>query len=159
MASVWPDVKRLFEALSYIVKPMSPKGTELLFTVAYDAWQRRDTTELCTFLEKKTCAGDTDISWRLGVQFSLYKNKYVNEKKKELDGKKHEKIRPVSFYVLTNGEWKKEGGSVKKVLTEMVDWMKLLSQPGRVSVEFVSFAQSAKAMAHVGELAALEFEM
>ncbi|KAF8861721.1 hypothetical protein BDZ45DRAFT_240628 [Acephala macrosclerotiorum] len=167
MTSVWPDLKRLFEALSYIVKPMSPKGTELMFTVAYDAWQRRDTTELCNFLEKKTCAGETDISWRLGVQFSLFKNKYYNELRKEREGKKFEKVRPASFYVLTNGEWGKGGGvdaeegkgSLKKVLEEMVEWMKAISRPGWVSVEFVSFAQSARAMGHFGELAGLEFEM
>jgi len=120
MVPVWTDVKRLFEALSYIVKPMSPKGTELIFTVSYDAWQRRDTSELCSFLSKKTCAGETDIAWRLGVQFSLYKNRFINEKKKELLGKKFEPVRPVSFYVFTNGEWKagsKEG--LRKVLTDM----------------------------------------
>ncbi|KUJ07011.1 uncharacterized protein LY89DRAFT_375144 [Mollisia scopiformis] len=159
MTPVWADVKRLFEALSYIVKPMSPKGTELIFTVSYDAWQRRDTSELCSFLDKKTCAGETDISWRLGVQFSLYKNRFINEKKKELLGKKFEPVRPVSFYVLTNGEWRKEGGAVRKVLEDMVAWMKEISKPGWCTVEFVSFAQSAKAMGHFGDLAGLEFDM
>ena len=139
---------------------MSPKGTELIFTVSYDAWQRRDTSELCSFLEKKTCAGETDAAWRLGVQFSLWKNKIINEKKKELLGKKFEVCRPVSFYVLTNGGWKqgsKEG--VRKVLEDMCAWMLEISKPGWCSVEFVSFAQSARAMANLAEVQGMEFEM
>ncbi|KAK0102741.1 hypothetical protein ONS95_006339 [Cadophora gregata] len=34
MAPVWLDVQRVFEALSYLVKGMSPEGTELFFTVS-----------------------------------------------------------------------------------------------------------------------------
>lgn len=160
MFVVWPDVKRVFEALSYIVKPLSPKGTELIFTVSYDAWQRRDTSELCGFLDKKSCAGETDVSWRLGVQFTLYKNRYVNEKKKELDGKKYERVRPVSYYVVSDGEWK--DGSVEKlkgVLEEMIAWMEGLGEPGRVTVMFISFAQSARAIGNFGVVAGWEFNM
>jgi len=34
MAPVWADVQRVFEALSYTVKGMSPEGTELFFTIS-----------------------------------------------------------------------------------------------------------------------------
>lgn len=34
MAPVWLDVQRVFEALSYTVKGMSPEGTELFFTIS-----------------------------------------------------------------------------------------------------------------------------
>lgn len=79
-------------------------------------------------------------------------------------GKKFETARPVSFYVLTNGEWARDGkeeggGGLKGVLGEMVEWMTEISKPGWCTVEFVSFGTSAKAMGHFGDLAALEFEM
>ncbi|KAH7327495.1 hypothetical protein BKA65DRAFT_555051 [Rhexocercosporidium sp. MPI-PUGE-AT-0058] len=50
MAPVWLDVQRVFEALSYIVKGMSPEGTELFFTISYATYLSKDTTDLSTHL-------------------------------------------------------------------------------------------------------------
>jgi hypothetical protein len=170
MASVWPDVKRLFEALSYTVKGMSPDGTELFFTVSYDTWRRKDTFDLCQYLEKKTTQlkAATDISKRLSLQLETYRHRYLQQKSAEDQGinrKKREKIagvapklvRPMSFYILTNGEWK-AGSDPKAVLAEMADWLIAQELPkGQVTVEFISFAHSGPAMQKLGDLSRVDF--
>jgi len=156
MAPHWPDLKRVFEALSYVVKGMSPDGTELFYTVSYDTYRRKDTSDLCAYLEKKTTAGETNISYRLDLQLQAYRAKLIAAKgKKKKKGDKG--VRPMSFYILTNGEWG-GGKSVKESIQEMVDFIKKEEMPkGTVTVEFVSFAQSASAGQRVSDLASVDF--
>jgi len=171
MASVWPDVKRLFEALSYTVKGMSPDGTELFFTVSYDTWRRKDTFDLCQYLEKKEASqlrAASDISKRLSLQLETYRHRYLQEQsaqKQGIDRKKREKIagvapkvvRPMSFYILTNGEWK-AGSNPKPILTEMANWLIAKELPkNQVTVEFISFANSGAAMQKLNDLAKMDF--
>jgi hypothetical protein len=164
MASAWPDVKRLFEALSYTVKGMSPDGTELFFTVSYDTWRRKDTFDLCAYLEKKTTGKTTDISKRLNLELETYRARYWQEKTAPKD-KKREKIaglppRPVrakSFYVLTNGEWMK-GSDPTGAIKEMANWLIQEKLPqGHVTIEFISFANSGPAMQKLNDLAKMDF--
>jgi hypothetical protein len=170
MAPVWPDVKRLFEALSYTVKGMSPDGTELYFTISYDTWRRKDTFDLCQYLEKKTTSlkATTEISKRLSLQLETYRARYQQEKEAEekgIDRKKREKIagvaprmvRPMSFYILTNGEWR-PGSNPKSILKEHADWMIAQALPkGQVTVEFISFANSGPAMQKLNDLSRMDF--
>jgi hypothetical protein len=170
MASVWPDVKRLFEALSYTVKGMSPDGTELFFTVSYDTWRRKDTFDLCQYLEKKATQlkAATDISKRLSIQLETYRHRWLQEKSAQqqgIDRKKREKIagvapkvvRPMSFYILTNGEWK-PSSDPKTILAEMASWLIAQNLPkGQVTVEFISFANTGPAMQRLNDLAKMDF--
>jgi hypothetical protein len=164
MASVWPDVKRLFEALSYTVKGMSPDGTELFFTVSYDTWRRKDTFDLCTYLEKKTTARVTDISKRLNLQLETYRARYwqektapANKKREKIAGMPPKPVRPMSFYILTNGEWSK-GSDPKATIKEMADWLIQQNLPmGQVTIQFISFANSGPAMQRLNDLAKIDF--
>ncbi len=163
MASVWSDVKRVFETLSYVVKGMGPDGTELFFTVAYDTWRRRDTHDLVMYLDKKTCRGVTNISHRLDLQLQTYRVRLYNEKKAigvpVKKGKEVPPVRPMSFYILTNGEWG-PGPDVKVAIQTTVDFMQKEGfPPGQVTIEFISFAQSAGAMQKINELAQKDFGM
>ncbi|KAF4633133.1 hypothetical protein G7Y89_g4984 [Cudoniella acicularis] len=154
MSPVWPDVKRVFEALSYVVKGMSPDGTELFFTIAYDTWQRRDTSDLCMYLDKKAIAGVTNITKRLNLQLQAYRMRM--NKAKELKGAKSI-VRPMSFYILTNGEWPEVPES-KVAIKAMADFLiaeNLLQ--GQVTIEFISFAQTATAVQKVNDLAKSDY--
>jgi hypothetical protein len=156
MAGIWPDVKRVFEALSYVVKGMSPDGTELFYTVSYDTYLRRDTSDLCAFLETKATKGETDISYRLNLQLQNLRAKLANAKFQK--GKKAI-VRPMSFYILTNGEWGK-GVSPIVTIKETANFMLQNKFPaGQVTISFISFAQSATAMHRIGELAKADFGM
>lgn len=170
MAPVWPDVKRLFEALSYMVKGMSPDGTELFFTISYDTWRRKDTFDLCQYLEKKgtSLVATTEISKRLNLQLETYRARYIQEKTAKengIDRKKREKIagvapkpvRPMSFYILTNGEWR-PGSNPKAIIQEHANWMMAQNlPPGQVTFEFISFAGSGSAMQKMNDLAKMDF--
>lgn len=154
MSSVWPDVKRVFEALSYVVKGMSADGTELFFTVSYDTYLRKNTADLCKYLDAKTTAGETNISYRLNLQLQSYRAKIINAK--GLKGKKG-MVRPLSFYVLTNGEWGK-GLDPKAMIKENADF--LIEEKftnGQVTIEFINFAQSEGGAEKVNDLAATDF--
>ncbi|KAH6693332.1 hypothetical protein BKA61DRAFT_714272 [Leptodontidium sp. MPI-SDFR-AT-0119] len=180
MAPVWLDVQRVFEALSYTVKGMSPEGTELFFTISYadltllvyhpDAtYLRKDTTDLSTHLATHPLKGQTNILYRLNLQLQAYRLKLLRAKtppKTKTKSKKApsqpfvpEKVRPLSIYVLTNGEWGGDGvgdGGVEEVMDAMRVMGTFSESEGldsrQVCVQFVSFAGSAAAMKRMGGL-------
>lgn len=159
MAAQWPDLKRVFEALTYVVKNMSPDGTELFYTVSYDTYRRKDSSDLCAFLEKHPLAGETNISYRLNLQLQGYVVKLMNLRNKK--PKKGEKliVRPMSIYILTNGEWG-QGPDPKIALQDMADFLKREKMTqGQVTVEFISFAQTPKAAQRLSDLAGMDFGM
>jgi hypothetical protein len=150
MASCWPALKEVFGALSYVVKGMSPDGTELFYTVSYDTWRRKDTSDLVDHLEKKTTAGETNISYRLNLQLQAYRMKLA-EKSKKKGG-----VRPISFYVLTNGEWGK-GKDVRETVREMADWLAGRGLLKMVSISFISFAQTEAAVNKIADVINTDF--
>lgn len=165
MAPVWADVQRTFSALSYVVKGMSPDGTELFFTISYDTYQRKDTTELCGFLEKHIPNGSTNISYRLNLQLQAYRLKLYKAKQTRAKPLKERKktefttVRPLTIYVLTNGEWG-EGPDPKVCIGEMATFLKEEPCPeGTVAIVFVSFATGAGPSGRISELVGQRFEM
>lgn len=154
MEPAWPDVKRVFEALSYTVKGMSPDGTELFYTVAYDTYRRKDTSDLCDYLDKKTTGGVTNIGYRLNLQLQSYHAKILNSK--QAKGKKAI-LRPMSFYILTNGEWD-HLVELKKTIKGTADFLKQQGMGmGQVTIEFISFAQSPSAGQVMSDLETEDF--
>ncbi len=161
MASVWPDVNRVFSALSYVVKGMSPDGTELFFTISYDTYRRKDTTELCTHLSNHVPKGKTDICYRLNLQLQAYRLALYRAKTPPKTKKVPPppftpgKVRPLNLYILTNGEWDDKGaGEVKKLVQEMDEFLVKEGgcEEGTVSVQFISFAQGPEGRRRMGEL-------
>lgn len=150
MTSVWPDVKRVFETLSYLVKGMSPGGTELYFTVSYDTYRRKDTTDLVTYVNNKVCKGTTDIAYRLNLELQAYRLKLFKGKGAV--------VRPISFYILTDGDWSKSADPKIAVKT-MADYLVKEGFAGQsqVAIEFISFATTAAAMSKVNDFAQMDF--
>jgi hypothetical protein len=155
MREEWPAVKEAFEALSYIVKPMAPDGIELFFTVSYDTWRRHDTKELVEKLEKKGVGGDTNISYRLGLQLDFYKPKIELTPRKR--SAKSKKVRPMCFYILTDGNWT-AGGDPIAVIKGMADHLISADlKSGQVTVQFISFGQNAAGLQRMNDLANTNF--
>lgn len=164
MKAVWPDLKRVFEALTYVVKSMAPNGTELFFTVNYDTYRRKDSSELCKLLETnetvgnaRVPAGETNIAYRLNLQLVAYCLKlqaarYTPLPPKGKKDKTPRDIRPTSFYILTNGEWGK-GPDPKIAIQTAADY--LLSEKyinGQISIQFISFASTSAAMQKINDV-------
>ena len=154
MTPVWLDVRRVFEALSYVVKGMSPEGTELFYTVSYDTWRRKDTSDLVEHMDAKTTTGETNISYRLNLQLQAYQAKLYFAK-----GAKGKKavVRPMSFYILTNGEWG-SGVDPKVAIKDMADFLiarKMMR--GQVTIQFISFAQTSTASQKINDVATHDY--
>ncbi|PVH79310.1 hypothetical protein DL98DRAFT_632606 [Cadophora sp. DSE1049] len=156
---------RVFEALSYLVKGMSPEGTELFFTISYDTYRRKDTSELCTHLSTHPLKRETNIFYRLNLQLQAYRLMLLRAKTPPKTKSKKPptvpfipaKVRPLSMYILTNGEWGGEGDGgveeVQDVMRTMEEFLKSEGlDTGSVSVQFVSFGGSAGAMRRMGGL-------
>jgi hypothetical protein len=157
MREQWHSVKSVFEALSYIVKPMAPNGIELFYTVSYETWRRHNTSELGVYLEKKEVAGDTDISYRLGLQLQSYKAKIQPTSRKA--SAKSKKVRPMSFYILTDGNWK-AGGDAKAIAEIKGIADNLINadlKSGQLAIQFISFGQNAEALQRMNHLANTDF--
>jgi hypothetical protein len=154
MAPMWTDVKRLFDGLSYVLKGQSPDGTELYFTVAYDTWRRRDPKDLCESLDKKRIAGTTKISYRLNL---LLEDIRARRPKLLAGGKKKEVLRNISIYVLTNGEWG-EGPDPKITIKKTADSLVAGGMSNeQLTIQFISFAQTAVGAARVADLGNTDF--
>jgi hypothetical protein len=150
----WLGVKAVFEALSYILKPMSPDGIELFFTVSYDTWRRHNTSELTGNLEKKSVAGETDASYRLGLQLQSYKAKVQSTAGK---ASKAKKLRPMSLYILTDGNWK-AGGDPKPTIKDIADSLITASlKSGQLTIQFIWFGQDAVGLQRMHDMLNTDF--
>ncbi len=155
MREHWLDVKTVFEALSYILKPMAPDGIELFFTVSYDTWRRHNTSELVGYLDKKEVAGDTDISYRLRLQLQSYKAKIPLTSRQS--SAKSKNVRPMSFYILTDGNWKAGGDPIAAVKEIAAHLVNVGLRTGQLAIQFISFGQNAAALKRINDVAKTDF--
>ena len=65
-------------------------------------------------------------------------------------------MRPISFYVLTNGEWGK-GKDVRETVREMADWLAGRGLLKMVSISFISFAQTEAAVNKIADVINTDF--
>lgn len=151
MTPIWEDVTRVFETLSYVVKGISPSGTELYFTISYDTWRRKDTSDLVTWVSQKRCAGETDISYRLNLELQSYTAKVMKTKAENTN-----QLRPISYYVLTNGEWGK-GVDPRICIADMAELLEQRGMQGQVAIQFINFAENEAASRKIADLAGQEF--
>lgn len=155
MREKWSQVKTAFEALSYIIKPMAPDGIEMFFTVAYDAWRRHNTSELVELLEKKGLAGDTDISYRLGLQLQDYQIK--TQPTAQTASKKAKRTRPMSFYILTDGNWKDKCDPIPAIKGIANHLINANLKNGHITIQFISFGQNPVGLQRMSDIANTDF--
>ena len=68
-------------------------------------------------------------------------------------------VRPMSIYVLTNGEWG-PGPDPKAAIQEMADFLKKEKMvQGQVTVEFITFVQDSKAGQRIVDLCGVDYGM
>lgn len=163
MAPHLPDLKRTFSTLTELTKGFSKDGTEMFYTISFDAWLRKDPADLVAFLEKKRPEPEkpeiTDIGYRIKLQLEAYKHKIITnkiEKKKPKKKVEKEGVRGLNIYVLSNGEWR-GGAGLKAALREMTGFLKSEGLEGHLVINFVSFAQSPKAVQRFVDLASGDY--
>lgn len=159
MTQQWDSVKNVFEALSYIVKAKAPDGIELFFTVSYETYRRHNTTELLELLDKKELSGRTDISYRLRLQLESYAAKIQGTRQKKRSSKPtaSKKFRPMSIYILTDGQWKPEGDPVLPIKEMARELVGAELKNGQVAIQMISFGQDVTGLRKMSAMAKTEF--
>jgi hypothetical protein len=152
----WTNVRTTFEALSYLVKEMSPDGITLNFTIDYTTRTCKDTKDLLKILDDiKLKKGQTDICRRLKIELERYRLEYhqnLAEQSAKSKGSKNK--RPMNIYVLTNGGWNLEPehdpiGPIKK----HIDWLiELKLKPEQCGIQFIGFGEDPKCQQRLNDL-------
>lgn len=156
MTPHWADVKTTFEALSYLVKGMSPDGITLNFTIDCTTRRCKDTTDLIKILkDKKLEKGQTDISRRLKIDLECYRLGYHQIlAQKSAKSKGSTDKRPVSMYILTSGDWNLEPGHDPiGPIKEHIDWLiECKLKPEQYGIQFISFGKDPKCQQRLSDL-------
>ena len=153
MMSHWTNVKTTFEALSYLVKEMSPDGITLNFTIDCTTRRCKDTKDLLKVLkDKKLEMGQTDISRRLKIDLDRYRLEYCQNLTAKSKGSK--KKRPMNIYVLTNGDWNlKPEHDLIGLINGYIDWLtELKLKPEQCGIQFISFGEDPKCQQRLNDL-------
>lgn len=115
MKEHWPDVKRVFKALAYLVKKSDLDGMDLSFTNSPDEGHSEKTSTLLKSLDEIVPSGQCDMKMALGMilerlhpVLERYHSENLREqerKQKKFSKKKKKKKRGVTIYVFTDGVW------------------------------------------------------
>lgn len=145
----WTDVRTTFEALSYLVKEMSPDGITLNFAIDCTTRRCKDTSELIKILgEKKLRNGRTDISRRLKIDLEAYRLKLSAKSK---GGKSK---RPINIYILTNGDWisEPEHDSMRPIREHIDGLIELELRPEQCGIQFINFNENPGCQQRLNDL-------
>jgi hypothetical protein len=148
MARHWPEVIRVFAALSYIVKASDHDGIELHFTIAPQVYRDKNTTQLLQSLESKKLEGFTDINFRLNEILDRYRAKLPGNGtlKSSLRNKTRpwKLVPPLSVYILTNGIWESKTNVEAPIVNLMRDLIDLRLPASQIGIQFISFGNDPK---------------
>ncbi|KAH7313156.1 hypothetical protein BKA65DRAFT_517427 [Rhexocercosporidium sp. MPI-PUGE-AT-0058] len=151
MVKHWPDVTKVIEGLSYILKDADKDGLDLYFTIsAQSTLQEKHTSSLVRLVERhkqRDPDANTEINFRLNQILDRYKAKLDNN---GWWSKKPPK--PLSLYILTNGVWEAECKPeipIKNVVQKLQDLRKDREQIG---IQFISFGNDKIGMERLRHL-------
>ncbi|KAF2813081.1 uncharacterized protein BDZ99DRAFT_473802 [Mytilinidion resinicola] len=112
MKPYWPKLKRVFEALAWLVKRVDPDGLDLYFTSSPEKFHNKNTTPLASLVERReaTLGGRCNIKNSLGNITQGYRAKIqsldANRPRSRLSFLgATQKLHPISIYILTDGVW------------------------------------------------------
>ncbi|RKF56173.1 putative protein kinase-like [Erysiphe neolycopersici] len=153
MAPHWPEVCLVFESLSYIVKGMSPLGTQLYFTISSESLKKKGTHDLCHFVsEKQLQRAQTNIAKRLDLLLAAYRIKLWDSNKRARD------VRPVNFYILSNGIWAPESfESLKNTLEQTAILLSQFGLKNQVYLSFIGFDSATAAARSIEALSLIDW--
>ncbi|POS83482.1 hypothetical protein EPUL_005310 [Erysiphe pulchra] len=153
MAPHWPEVCLVFESLSYVVKGMSPLGTQLFFTISSESLKKKGTHDLCHFVsEKRLQRAQTDIAKRLDLLLAAYRIKLWDSNKRARD------VRPVNFYILSNGIWAPESyESLKNTIEQTAILLSQFGLKNQVYLSFIGFDSATAAARSIEALSLIDW--
>lgn len=138
MEQYWPSLKSLCLLLFEIVKDYDPDGVDFYFTVSQTQKSFRTRKALDAFLAKTDPQpGPCNMSNRLGQILQAYQDRL--RQRDRLTSVFHRKVRPISIYILTDGQWEL-GRDPSNVIKNLVDQMgNLMINKEQVGLQFISW--------------------
>ena len=145
MGQHWAEVKSVFEALAYLVKPMGPDGIELQFANSRELNGREKHRKgLTKRLEKVKPNGQC----QMGIALSDILPKYYQNQRQTLSvkrtfGSPRVVEKPtVNIYILTDAVWSPGEHSlstIKDHIAKLVNHLAAIGRPVRIGIQFIRF--------------------
>jgi len=149
MRQHWPQVLRVLGVLAYITKEKDPNKLELYFTMKAGRSSGSSSTGLVAVARTRKATdkatGLSDLYPRIRDIFSEYKN---NLKRKSFLGTSSR--RPMSLYVLTDGNWQPQRDT-EVCIAELVGALDKSDQY-QVGIEFIRFGNDPDGTARLEHL-------
>jgi hypothetical protein len=141
MQQHWREVKKVFEALAYLVKLMDPDGIELRFanSCEHDDRQKHRNGLMKNF-EKVKPGGQC----QMGIALNKILPKYYRTQmdKRSSRSSRVEEKPPVNIYILTDGVWSQGQECISNVQDHITRLVNHLWETGRlehVGIQFIRF--------------------
>ncbi|KAL3425129.1 hypothetical protein PVAG01_04410 [Phlyctema vagabunda] len=133
----WPNLVRVFEALSYIVKQSDENGLDLFFSNSNncekDCKKTRKLLPIVRAQKQTQKKITTDINFRLSQILEKHKN--------GLDRKVwyRSKLKPLSLYILTDGVWETNCTAIDPIRNAVLKLHDLRIPSSQIGIQFISF--------------------
>jgi hypothetical protein len=140
----------VFDILSYMVKSADPDGIDLIFTISpnkynsKDRFGRNSSSKLVRRVEdrKSELQGVCDISYKLNDILGSYESELKSQhylRKNSSPFAAPKEIRPMSLYVLTDGNWDPDCDAERPIKRLAATLIELKCDPKQVGIQFISF--------------------
>ncbi|EPE29987.1 Protein kinase-like (PK-like) [Glarea lozoyensis ATCC 20868] len=155
MRKQWSNLTPVFGALAYMVKTVDPDGLDLHFTMSNRLFHGTQTSVLVNQVRGHQCQGSSNMGHRLTTIMATYKAQLrdqYNFRQGHLDDATKEYVRPVNYYIFTDGRWDPgcEPDSAIKELTELM--VELDVEENQVGIQFISFGNDKAGLANLKRL-------
>lgn len=133
------DVVRV---LAYMLKCTDDDGMELYFTISKDKHNAKTSSELVQKLQRKECAGTSEIESRLSIILHRYQT-YLQEplsKRRSLFKKAKPKAKKaLNVYILTDAIWQPRSDATQPIAS-LIAMLKKSDYPrNQVGIQFIRF--------------------
>lgn len=144
------EVRKVLEAMAYLVKRYDPDGVDMIFTQSDRTVKATTkTTALLDQLGRVDFTGRTDMQLKLGNILDTYKARVTRQQ--ATSGWRHSLFRSqpqgpprkLSLYILTDGYWQ-PGCDVESVIRSMVDCLVTHDLHNKqVAIQFIQFGSGS----------------
>lgn len=165
-----PDVERLLKILAYIAKQFDPDGVDVHFMInrQNNLEASRSTDDMITSLRKCTFKGTADFGACLKSHLAAYSDRLdqhhqrtpTKPRRFSLLSRQAKPLRPITFYVLTNGVWTNSDYYGQDHIKNMSEKLQeLRHSKGEVGIQFISFGKDTNGLARLRKLDELNKDM
>lgn len=136
MKEYWPQVRKTFEVLGYIVKCAGPNGIELFFTDSKGCYRHKDRKRLLRHFDAVQLRRQGDM----GPALSRILDQCMKSRPWEAIGIQHKSA--VNIYVLTDGVWNGEDGSLCGIPDAIKQTVEKMATKNSIGIQFIQFGHN-----------------